>query len=123
MLFHPIQELLPDGWRVPTNDDWAALIDYVGPDAGTKLKSKTGWDDDGNGTDEFGFRVLPSGLRYYNGSYFSNRGAYAYFWSSSAYNGTNAWLRRFYYSNATVYRYYYYNRSHGLSVRCIRDVK
>jgi uncharacterized protein (TIGR02145 family) len=117
-----IQELLPDDWRVPTDEDWDVLIKYVGEDSGTKLKSKTGWDDGGNGTDDYGFRVLPSGFRNYNGSYFYDRGRYAYFWSSSAYDGTRAWYRQFSYNRADVSRSNT-NRSNGFSVRCIRDIK
>jgi uncharacterized protein (TIGR02145 family) len=73
------------------------------------------------GTDVYGFRVLPAGYRYGDGSNFNYRGTYAAFWSSSAYNGTNAWCRGFYYSYGTVIRNYS-NRSFGLSVRCIRDL-
>jgi uncharacterized protein (TIGR02145 family) len=68
----------------------------------------------------YGFRVLPAGRRNNDGSNFNNRGSNTYFWSSSAYSSTNAWIRRFNYSNATVNRNNY-NRSYGLSVRCIRD--
>jgi uncharacterized protein (TIGR02145 family) len=73
------------------------------------------------GTDYYNFRVLPSGCRNDNGSYFHNRGYYAYFWSSSAYDGSNAWRRTFNYNYATVYRANG-NRSYGFSVRCIRDL-
>jgi uncharacterized protein (TIGR02145 family) len=76
--------------------------------------------DPTKGTDEYGFRVLPAGRRYYNGSYFVNRGSHAFFWSSSATSGSDAWIRYFSYNEASVYRAYYY-RSYGFSVRCIRD--
>jgi uncharacterized protein (TIGR02145 family) len=72
-----------------------------------------------SGTDNLGFRVLPAGFRYYNGSYFI-RGSYAYFWSSSLSGSSNAWDRTFGYNYATVLRYNAY-RSYGLSVRCVRD--
>jgi uncharacterized protein (TIGR02145 family) len=79
------------------------------------------WYYDANyGTDAYGFRALPSGYRNNDGSAFSLRGSYAYFWSSSARAGTSAWYRQFYYGNATVGRYTN-NRSFGYLVRCIRD--
>jgi uncharacterized protein (TIGR02145 family) len=78
------------------------------------------YNNDVKGTDAYGFRVLPSGLRSHDGSYFYNRGYLAYFWSSSAYNGSGAWGRRFNYNGASVDRNYY-NRSYGLSVRCIKN--
>jgi uncharacterized protein (TIGR02145 family) len=90
---------------------------------GTASDSAPFWTDNATnkGTDSYGFRVLPAGDRYLNGSYFYHRGIYTYFWSSSAYNGTNAWIRSFGYDYATVY-HTAGNRSHGLSVRCIRDL-
>jgi uncharacterized protein (TIGR02145 family) len=117
-----IEALLPEGWRVANNQDWDKLIDTIGKYAGTKLKSKEGWESNGGGTDECGFRVLPSGYRYYNGSSFSGRGVFAHFWSSSVNSGQNACVRYFTYTLATVRRYYNY-RSYGLSVRCVRDLK
>ncbi|MDR2407434.1 MAG: fibrobacter succinogenes major paralogous domain-containing protein [Bacteroidales bacterium] len=116
-----IQELLTDGWRVATDGDWQQLIDFVGDNAGKKLKSKDGWMDDGNGTDEFGFNALPAGSRDTDGSYSNDRGDYTYFWSSSAYSSAYAWTRYFTYSMATVGRGYT-NRSNGFSVRCVRDI-
>jgi uncharacterized protein (TIGR02145 family) len=116
-----IQKLLLDGWRVPSDGDWQQLIDFVGDNAGKKLKSKACWKDGGNDTDEFGFNVLPAGYRSTNGSCFSNRGSYAYFWSSSAHSSTTAWIRAFDYSNATVNRTNT-NRSYGFSIRCVRDI-
>ena len=48
--------------------------------AGKKLKSKSGWYNDGNSTDEFGFSVLPAGIR--DGSY-RTAGKGANFWSAT----------------------------------------
>lgn len=54
-----------DGWHLPTRDEWNTLINYVGhPQAGTKLKSTSGWYDDGNGTDDYGFNAIPVGYYY-----------------------------------------------------------
>jgi uncharacterized protein (TIGR02145 family) len=76
--------------------------------------------DNTKGTDKYGFRVLPAGRRLGIGSSFNYRGNVAFFWSSSAYDGSVAWIRYFFYNDARVNRYYYY-RSIGYSVRCIRD--
>jgi uncharacterized protein (TIGR02145 family) len=72
------------------------------------------------GIDYYRFRVLPAGYLTDNGSSFGGRGTYAYFWCSSAYSSTNAWLRGFRYENANVYRDYN-TRSFGFSVRCIQN--
>jgi uncharacterized protein (TIGR02145 family) len=55
----------PTGWRLPTNEDWEALAWAAGgwEIAGKKLKTKTGWYNNGNGTNDFGFSALPGGYR------------------------------------------------------------
>jgi uncharacterized protein (TIGR02145 family) len=118
-----IHEILPaDGWRVSSDEDWDVLIKHVGPDAGMKLKSKTGWKYDGNGTDEYGFRALPAGYRNYNGSAFHSRGVEVILWSSSANSTTHACRRALHYNQASAFRDAN-DRSYGFSVRCIRDIK
>ena len=41
-----LRGLAPEGYHVPTNDEWTVLIDYLGGGevAGKKMKSKSGWD-------------------------------------------------------------------------------
>ncbi|MDR0331507.1 MAG: fibrobacter succinogenes major paralogous domain-containing protein [Chitinispirillales bacterium] len=53
----------PSGWRLPNNSDWETLVKTAGGKdvAGKKLKSTSGWNKNGNGTDEFGFSALPGG--------------------------------------------------------------
>jgi uncharacterized protein (TIGR02145 family) len=72
------------------------------------------------GTDVYGFRVLPSSARNTNGPNFPNRGSVAYFWSSSAYDASHAWYRHITHDSATVFRGYFY-RSDGFPVRCMKD--
>ncbi len=60
------EEACPEGWHLPTAAEWDILIDYAdkrnGDDSvGTSLKSQTGWENGGNGLDEFGFNALPAG--------------------------------------------------------------
>jgi uncharacterized protein (TIGR02145 family) len=61
-----VRGLCPSGWHIPTNDDWDVLANFLGGEelAGVKLKSTTGWDNDGNGTNESGFSANPAG--YYD---------------------------------------------------------
>jgi uncharacterized protein (TIGR02145 family) len=113
---------------------------WKGSDAGTRGKSKCTVADNGTsgdtyvsdtqanwyyyagaeGTDDYGFRTLPSGTRSSNGSNFNLRGTATYFWCSSAYTGTHTWIRGFEYGKATAVRSLN-PRSFGTSVRCIRD--
>lgn len=59
--------LAPDGWRVPTAEDWEQLSHYLGGDeiAGQKMKSRVGWKRFGHGTNSSGFFGLPGGSRSY----------------------------------------------------------
>ncbi|MDR3011729.1 MAG: hypothetical protein LBU70_00745 [Chitinispirillales bacterium] len=60
----PHRGICPIGWHVPSDSEWATLVNFVGSDAGTKLKSTSGWwNDEDNGTDDYGFSALNGGLR------------------------------------------------------------
>ena len=113
--------LAPAGYHIPPEAEWSTLTNYLGGEtiAGTKMKSKTGWENNGNGTNTSGFAGLPGGYRYYNG-YFYNIGANGYWWSSSESNTDNAWYRYLYSDNGDVNRNYNLKRN-GFSVRCLRD--
>jgi uncharacterized protein (TIGR02145 family) len=58
--------LAPEGWQIPNYQDWEQLIKFLNHDdlnidIGIKMKSKNGWNDNGNGTNESGFNGLPGG--------------------------------------------------------------
>ena len=57
---------LPEGWRVPSTTDLQTLKSAVSSDANL-LKSTSGWYEEQNGTDNYGFNAIPSG--YYNSGY------------------------------------------------------
>jgi uncharacterized protein (TIGR02145 family) len=82
------------GWHLPTIAEWDFLAANAGGRevCGTKLKAASGWDDDGNGTDDFGFSALPAGN--YNGSFYG-LGSGAYFWTATEYNSSDAYNRNF----------------------------
>ena len=57
--FNPV-----NGWRIPGQDDFEALIDTLGQAlAGYKMKSISGWNDGGNGDNSSGWNGLPVGLK------------------------------------------------------------
>ncbi len=56
-----------EGWRMPTHEEWSNLAVYVGENPGIKLKSREGWHEDGNGTDDYGFNALPAGYLQQDG--------------------------------------------------------
>ena len=110
----------PSGWHLPSMKEWGTLFNAVGGSstAGKMLKSTSGWNDGGNGTDAFGFSAFPAGRRIDNG-YFENEGGNAYFWSSTDYYSLEAYLTYLYYNDGA---YQYGNAKYcGYSVRCIKN--
>ena len=93
------KSVCPDGWRLPTKEDFESLVAATSEDAaqslspslaqsssqsraGAMLKAKDGWFKKGNGSDALGFRALPAGYRGVDGK-FDGIGGYAYFWSAT----------------------------------------
>ena len=118
---HDPRGLAPNGYHIPTDKEWKKLTDYLGGEsgAGTKMKSTSGWNNNGNGTNSSGFSVLPGGLRDSYGS-FNYIGGTGYWWSSSEINTFIAWFRILNYVNGNVDRSGS-DKVDGFSVRCLRD--
>jgi|GEM_PF-820011 len=117
------QGVCPSGWHIPSDDEWRALTNSVGGEstAGTKLKSKSGWIDDRNGTDDYGFSALPGGGRWGDGG-FHGAGGSGHWWSATEGGASGAWNRtmNIYINNGDVGRNDYY-KAYLFSLRCVRD--
>ena len=86
---------------------------------GKKLKATTGWNSNGNGTDDYGFSALPGGDGLSGGSFY-NAGEVGYWWSASEYNSNYAYGRSMsYYGESAGWTDY--NKSNLFSVRCLQD--
>ncbi|MBR2306605.1 MAG: hypothetical protein IKA48_05335, partial [Fibrobacter sp.] len=120
--------LCPAGWHLPDTTEWRTLLNYAGSDA---LKSKSGWYQDNNGTNEYRFTAYPDGY-YYVSSGFQSQGYSAQFWTSSTglgsgSGGTILHLRysiRFNYNYPMFDSHDIYAESYSkmyLTVRCIQD--
>lgn len=122
--------LCPEGWAVPTRDDFEELQDFVGgwEEAGGKLKStRTApdfdhprWDAPNLGAeDAFGFTSLPAGRRWDEG--FTNLGGAAMFWTSTQESDLNSWFffMVFDYEHGMIFPVPTAKRI-GMSVRCIK---
>jgi Fibrobacter succinogenes major domain (Fib_succ_major). len=128
------QRICPEGWRLPTNEDWRALLTAVGADSvneilwtgSSKLKSVSGWENDGSGTDDFGFTALPAGKRFFTKVQdgFSFHGCSALMWSSTqAEDGaadTLAFQMSLDCSNDNIV-INTVKKIDGLSVRCVKE--
>ena len=86
--------LTPEGWHIPSDEEWKLMIDSLGgkASAGRKMKSTNGWNsisENGNGTNESGFDGLPNDIRQRNGR-FKYVGYFGYWWGSNNYNRRGA---------------------------------
>ena len=124
--------LAPKGWHVPTDEDWKELEmalgmipaegdtqGWFGTDEGIKLKSTSGWNDNGNGSNSSGFSALPGAYRGMSGSFFQ-LGNFAMFWSSSDYGWDLVWYRALRGINSQIRRKLG-TKIRGFSVRCVKD--
>jgi uncharacterized protein (TIGR02145 family) len=119
-----VQGVCPDGWHVPSVDEWTELENYVSNDGhsgsvGTALKSTSGWNDNGNGTDDYGFSGLPGGYRDYNGN-FDDVGGSGFWWSAADISASSAWSRFLLYFKE-YFGWDNCSKDYGFSVRCLRD--
>jgi len=124
-------DVCPGGWHLPSDEEWKQMEMAVGmcqdeadktgrrgTTEGYKLKATSGWDRDGNGTNEYGFAALPGGKVFEES--FSGKGTAALFWSSTESSQYNAWSRYFdsifdQISRGGGIKWY------GYSVRCVKD--
>jgi len=134
-----VQGVCPSGWHLPSRKEWDELSDlaatgqkmvtwtsgsdtgYLWPGAGNNLKSKSGWYNNGNGIDKFGFSALPGGCRLFNGL-FDYAGEYGHWWTTTEDNSGNAYAR---YMDYMDYDYDYvsesnFGKDNALSVRCVQ---
>jgi uncharacterized protein (TIGR02145 family) len=116
--------LCPDGWSVPTDDDWTTLTDFLGDDivAGNELKetgSRHWLSTTGEVTNDSGFTALPGGYRNHYGVFGNIRNS-SYFWSSTESSDLTAYFRSMYHGYSNIDKGSSSIKS-GFSVRCIKD--
>lgn len=120
-------KVCPAGWHLPSKEEFDILIKTVGGEkiAGEKLKSKSGWNDGGNGSDAFGFSALPAGVWFDGGitgddAGFSEMTVGTGFWGSTE-NANKELYEMNLVDNESSPYFCYRGRGFGNSVRCIKD--
>ena len=142
--------LCPEGWHVPSDDEWTQFTDYLiasnsqatEENLGIMLKScrkvnsslggncntsiHPRWSSGGthDGTDNFGFAALPGG-GLLGGGYYDGLGDVAVWWTSSEMTeGSSddvAWFRELAQYYELVYRNWEW-KTDGFSIRCVRNL-
>ena len=122
-----IQGICPDGWHVSNTNDIGNLISSQGGSypCVDKLKSETGWDNNGNGSNSSGFTALPSGYLSSSNEFIS-LGSNGSFWSGTPkyQNGSDIYAITLYSNPAyngisTSYAEHYIQ---AFSLRCVKDI-
>ncbi|MCB0536343.1 MAG: fibrobacter succinogenes major paralogous domain-containing protein [Bacteroidetes bacterium] len=117
-------KLCPDGWHIPTDDEWNVLYYYIKEKVGAEvigfhMKSAKGNWIYGGGSNSTGFSGLPAGLRNEAGTFIPSN---SWWWSSSPTTTGKAWSRSLYYSSSGMDRPVGGNgRKNGFSCRCMQD--
>lgn len=140
-----VSQVCPNGWHLPDSLEFITLINELGlrvskhvikkdtvdliEDVGNYLKSTTGWNNNGNGSDLAGFSAIPGGNLIPNTYRFYGLGDYAHFWTSDYIyvqetHKTPLLDMTFSMNKVTHYGGFFKEKiGGGYSVRCVKDDK
>jgi uncharacterized protein (TIGR02145 family) len=104
----------PGGWHLPSREEWNSCGRYA-----MCLKAASGWGNNGNGLDAYGFAALPGGSGYSGGD-FLTVGYGGYWWSASEVSSSIAYYRSMIYYNEYAL-WSYLDKYNLFSVRCAQD--
>ena len=115
-----VQGVCPDGWHLPSHEEMDDFVYTVGkfPLVTAIIKSRTGWDDGSNGTDDYGFSALPAGFRNIVGGYAGKNSTY--FWMAEEDHQETAYKMGVIEGDPTA-TWGIDNKKLAFSVRCIKD--
>jgi uncharacterized protein (TIGR02145 family) len=109
--------LAPTGTSIPTDAEWTTLTNFIGSEAGEKMKH-VDWSSDPKVANSSGFTALPGGICISNGGFYFI-GEYGYWWSATSADAATAWNRSLGYNSSIACRSYD-DKNYGLAVRCIK---
>jgi uncharacterized protein (TIGR02145 family) len=119
------KEVCPDGWHLPSDEEWTILADHLGGEAvagGVMKEMSTYWVSlHEEASNESGFSALPGGLleKPKDGSY-PYMGEMGFFWSTQEKSRSDAWFRYVKY-DGTLLKAGGGDKEYGMSVRCLKD--
>jgi uncharacterized protein (TIGR02145 family) len=118
------QGICPDGWHLPSDDEWKQLEMALGMTQ-TQANMVNTWRGAPAGTlmkagGESGYEAHLAGRRNSNGS-FSFLGRMEYMWTSTEFGTSMAWRRCLDAYSSDVGRWNTFPKSYGFSVRCVKD--
>ncbi len=122
------QGIAPDGYHIPSDEEWTELENYLGGAtiAGAKMKSSgtTYWNSPNSATNSSGFSVLPGGEydAYYQPNVYRLIKEYAVYWTSTEVSTLRARERflKFDSDKSDIYDWY---KVMKYSIRCIKNTR
>lgn len=132
-----LEEIAPDGWHVPTDEEWKELETYLGMDAADLDKTNWRGTDEGDrlkveategwlfyegvwANNETGFSAYGGSSRFYEGPFGvpGIKGS-AFWWAADANQGYG-WYRYLDYKKSGIFRYFGHP-NYGFSIRCVKN--
>jgi uncharacterized protein (TIGR02145 family) len=110
---HAIQDsrgLAPEGWRIPSVNEWKTLITTIGDNAGKKMRDPT---------IKNGFSAVAAGRRHNDGRFILMK-YHSHWWSSDFYEN-ECYIYSLGFEKNTIKNQISTNYGDGYSVRCIKD--
>lgn len=114
-----IQGICPEGWYLPTNDQFMALAGYSTTTNLNNCRANQYWLD-GGGNNSTGLTLLPAGCYNSSTERFENILGNNYYWNAYEYDETSA---KTYVADCNCYMFTITNSNKGMgySVRCIKE--
>lgn len=132
------QGACPDGWSVPTKEDWE---DLALAHCGEKLDFLTSWDNigsmisapitlndeamwpyspDNTHSNTLGWNGMPIGNSFGGHNWFENVSLYGMWWSSALNDNGQAGYRYVYYNTGSLNPHFINRDDYGVTVRCVK---
>jgi uncharacterized protein (TIGR02145 family) len=105
------KKVCPEGWHLPSNEEWDELIQYLGGDSITGKRLTLEGDSR--------FAAIMSGYRHPDGR-FRGLGAGAYFWAATESNNVYAWYYQVNTERSRVSQSIHSQKAY-LAARCVKD--
>ncbi len=113
-----VQGICPNGWHIPTREDYEILIEAAGFD-GNSLKAVGQGSGNGAGTNTTGFSAKLAGRRYSVGD-FGSLGQLGVFWTSTQYSDFYG-IYMHMYNSGKIAGIPDLSKKYGFSVRCVKN--
>lgn len=120
--FKGAKKACPDGWKLPTDQDWRELEKTLGMAEKTTLQTGFRGSNEGNKLKKngnTGFNALLGGWRNMEGD-FKEKGETGVYWTATTQNKLYIWIRGFSKAHSKICRRAM-GKTLGFSVRCVKE--